>query len=98
MHIFKIPNQDSHTSDNRDLRNQPDLSFKKFSGYTRLTATGRSNRRGVWMLTIGEHLGKIFLYVPHALSQAGVDVFLFSPGIEAVLNLKIIRTSVEAAG
>ena len=77
---------------------QPHLSFEKFSGHTRLTATGRSNRRGVWMLTIGEHLGKIFLFLPRALSQAGVDVFLFSPGIEAVLNLQIITTSVEAAG
>ena len=57
---------------------QPDLSFKKFSGHTRLTATGRSNRRGVWMLTIGEHLGKIFLYLPQCLeSGRGRCIFIF---------------------
>ena len=30
--------------------------------------------------------------------ESGVGVVIFSPGIEAVLNLKIITTSVEAAG
>jgi len=47
------------------------------------------------MLTIGEHLGEIFLYFTPCL-ESGVGVVIFPPGIKTVLNLKIIITSVEA--
>ena len=40
--------------------------------------------------------GDISIIIPCV--EAGVAVFIFPPGIEAVLNLQIITTSVEAAG
>ena len=40
--------------------------------------------------------GDISIFTP--CLESGVGVVIFSPGIEAVLNLQIITTSVEAAG
>ena len=48
------------------------------------------------MLTIGEHLGEMFLYLPPCLESVRGGFILISPGIKTVLNLKIIITSVEA--